>query len=181
MYDDTDFIGCIRVSPPLNEQEVGVLRDLTGSGRTLRSTPTGRGNSEVPFAPLGWDACLDGCCLWWTGQEESRWMIPTLRFLVDHWFRQGAVGEGHPRLAAFTFDHVLDGLVVVHGCSRSMVVQVSSNEMTCREVREVCDALDLGDTPQRQPDAEQQGTAGLPPNVIDFRSRLARGGGGAAG
>ena len=175
MYDDTDFIGCIRVSPPLNEHEVGALRDLTHSRRTLRSTPTGRGNSEVPFAPLGWDVCLDGCCLWWPGREESGWMVPTLRFLVDHWFGHGAVGEGHPKLAAFTFDHVLDGLLLVHGCSRLLLIEVSSNDVTCREVREFCDAVEL-DGPRQQATPQH----GAPPaNVIDFRSRLARGGGTA--
>jgi hypothetical protein len=104
-------------------------------------------------------------------------MVPTLRFLVDHWFRQGAVGEGHPKLAAFTFDHVLDGVLVVHGCSRSMVLQVSGNEVTCRELREACDAAEL-DGPGQQPTSQDRA---LPSNVVDFRSRLARGGGGAAG
>ena len=54
---DSDFIGCIRVSPPLNDDEMDFLRDLAESGRTLRSTPTGRGNTDVPFVRLAWQAC----------------------------------------------------------------------------------------------------------------------------
>jgi hypothetical protein len=168
MHHDTGVIGSIRVSPPLSDDEIDVLLELADSPRTLRSTPTGRGNPEVPFARMAWDVCLDGCCLWWTGEEKDTWIGPSLEFMVDHWFRQGAVGQGHPKLAAFTFDHVLDGLLAVRGRDRSTVVEVSSNAVTWRQVDEPCDAFELRARP-------------LPDNVIELRSRRAGGGGGAAG
>ena len=182
MHYDTDFIGSIRVSPPLGDDEIDVLLDLADSQRTLRSTPTGRGNAEVPFARMAWDVCLDGCCLWWTGEEDDKWIGPSLAFMVDHWFRRGAVGEGHPRLAAFTFDHVLDGVVAVRGRDRSTVVEVSSNVVTWRLVDEPCDAFQLRVPPQSEPSRgrEPKGRP-LPSNVIELRSRRAGSGGGAAG
>lgn len=182
MHYDTDFIGSIRVSPPLGDDEIDVLLDLADSQRTLRGTPTGRGNAEVPFARMAWDVCLDGCCLWWTGEEDDKWIGPSLAFMVDHWFRRGAVGEGHPRLAAFTFDHVLDGVVAVRGRDRSTVVEVSSNVVTWRLVDEPCDAFQLRVPPQSEPSRgrDPKGRP-LPSNVIELRARRAGGGGGAAG
>lgn len=182
MHYDTDFIGSIRVSPPLGDDEIDVLLDLADSQRTLRGTPTGRGNAEVPFARMAWDVCLDGCCLWWTGEEDDKWIGPSLAFMVDHWFRHGAVGEGHPRLAAFTFDHVLDGVVAVRGRDRSTLVEVSSNVVTWRLVDEPCDGFVLRVPPGSEPSRgrEPKGRP-LPSNVIELRSRRAGGSGGAAG
>jgi hypothetical protein len=182
MHYDTDFIGSIRVSPPLRDEEIDVLLELADSQRTLRSTPTGRGNAEVPFARMAWDVCLAGCCLWWTGEEDDEWIGPSLAFLVDHWFRRGAVGEGHPKLEAFTFDHVLDGVVAVRGRDRSTLVEVSGNVVSWRLVDEPCDAFELRMPPQSGPprDRAPKGRP-LPSNVIELRSRQARGGGGAAG
>ncbi|MCF6376458.1 hypothetical protein L2K70_02475 [Nocardioides KLBMP 9356] len=59
----THFIGCIQVRPPLNEVERSHLLELRDSNRTLRGTPTGRGDTGVPFARMGWEVCHDGCCL----------------------------------------------------------------------------------------------------------------------
>ena len=116
---DSDFIGCIRVSPPLNDIEMGFLRDLVGIGSDLAQHPTGRGNADVPFARLAWKVCADGCCLsWGRGREATKWMQPSLTFLIDHLFREGAEGEGRRQLEGFTFDHVLSGVVVDRGRPR---------------------------------------------------------------
>lgn len=184
MHHDTDCIGCIRVNPPLNEEEVDALLDLADAGRTLRGTPTGRGNSDVPFARAAWDVCPDGCCLWWDGYEEDQWIGPTLEFLVDHWFRGGAVGQGHPKLAAFTFDHVLNGLMAVRGHRSSTLVEVSANVVTWRRAEEPCEMFEMQPNyqPSQDPCAARQHPAKrpLPSNVIELRPRQARGGGGTA-
>ena len=99
----THFIGCIQVRPPLNEVERGYLLELLDSDGTLRGTPTGRGDTEVPFARLGWEVCRDGCCLEWDATaEDAKWMVETLRFVVDHLLRAGAKGEGRPQFDGFT-------------------------------------------------------------------------------
>ena len=55
------FVGRIEVRPPLNEIERDHLTTLAASTSTLRGTPTGRGDTEVPFALLACDHVLDGC------------------------------------------------------------------------------------------------------------------------
>ena len=163
MHHDNRPMGCIRVSPPLNEDEIDALLDLAESGRTLRSTPTGRGNPEVPFARVAWEVCLDGCCLWWTGDEESRWVAPSLEFLVEHWFRRGAAGETHPKFADFTFDHVLEGVVVVRGPDGCTVVEARGNAVSSRLVPHPCESA-------RTPEPEAHP---LPANVVELRPRRA--------
>ena len=82
---DPRFIGCIRIQPALNDAECEFILDVLDSGGTLRGTPTGRGDTDVPFARLAWEPCLDGCCLQWNPYlEDPRWMVESLRFVVDH-------------------------------------------------------------------------------------------------
>lgn len=187
---DPHFIGCIQVDPPLNDDEVGFLLALSQSGRTLRSTPTGRGNSDVPFARLGWEVCATGCCLSWSGgREATRWMQPSLSFLIDHVFRDGAEGEDRQQFEAFTFDHVLNGIVVGQRESEVDVtlVEVTDNAVTGRLIPAPCPAAPAHAAPAhaappkrpRTPPRERAGPpperAGPhPPNVIELRPRRAR-------
>ena len=173
---DSGFIGCIRVSPPLNDDEVAFLRDLAGSGRTLRSTPTGRGNTDVPFARMAWEACDEGCCLSWDDDRETtEWMQPSLTFLIDHLFRAGAEGEGRHQFEGFAFDHVLRGMVVGRGIrdAGTTLVEVTENVVTERPVPAPCS--------EKQP-SPASGTKKGPPstravprasNVIERRPRRA--------
>ncbi len=117
------------------------LRDLAESGRTLRSTPTGRGNTDVPFARLAWEACDEGCCLSWVHDHEAtKWMQPSLTFLIDHLFRDGAEGEGRRQFEGFTFDHVLSGVVVGRGRrdADTTLVEVADNVVSERSVPARC-------------------------------------------
>ena len=157
MHEST---GCIRIRPALNEAERSYLADLADSPGTLRGTPTGRGDSTVPFAHLAWEVCPDGCCLTWNpAAERASMMLPSLRFLVDHLLRAGAVGEGRQPFVGFSFDHVLDG--VVAGAGR--VVEVSANRVSERELARPCAGVKRS-RPRRQP---------LPANVIELRPRRA--------
>ena len=160
---DPGFIGCIRVSPPLNDIEVGFLRDLSESGRTLRSTPTGRGNTDVPFARLAWEVCDEGCCLSWGREHEAtKWMQPSLTFLIDHLFRDGAEGEGRRQFEGFTFDHVLSGVVVGRGRrdADTALVEVADNVVSERSVPARCSDTSRRPVPRAS-------------NVIEFRPRRA--------
>lgn len=173
MHHDSGFTGHIRIQPALNEAERGVLGTLVDSDRTLRGTPTGRGDRDVPFAHLAWEVCEDGCCLTWNaGLEASPMMAPTLAFLVDHLFRRGAKGEGRPAYGEFTFDHVMDGAVMgrAPGDTADRLVEVAGNSVSERMLPPSCDGL------QDEPATRSNGRTRrgrLPANVIAFRPRRA--------
>lgn len=177
MTSDAYVIGCIRIQPPLNEAEQRFLLDLIESGRTLRGTPTGRGDNQVPFARLAWDVCPDGCCLAWDPDlEDAKWMAASLRFVVDHLLRAGARAEGRPKFAEFTFDHVLEGTVMgVADAGQVRLVEVSGNVVQDRAVLGPCDEA-RGSRPSRSAGLPAgSGARGsqraLPSNVIEFRPR----------
>lgn len=175
---DPRFIGCIHVEPPLNDDEVGFLLALADPGRTLRSTPTGRGNSDVPFARLGWEVCARGCCLSWDGAHEAtQWMQSSLSFLIDHLFCAGAEGAGRHQFEGFTFDHVLSGIVVGHRENEVDVtlVEVTDNVVTGRLIPGPCPAAPAHPAPAKRPKAPPTKRAGpQPSNVIELRPRRAR-------
>ena len=155
-----EFTGCLRIRPALNETERAWLYATADSGRTLRGTTIGWGDPSVPFAHLAWNVCRGGCCLTWDPTaERASMMLPSLRFLVDHLFRDGAAGEGSPQLVGFTFDHVLDG--VVTGAGR--VVEVDANRVSGRTLTPSC-ADAKPSRSRRRP---------LPANVIELRPRRA--------
>lgn len=155
-----DFTGCVRIRPALNDTERAYLYAVADSGRTLRGTTTGRGDATVPFAYLAWEVCRGGCCLTWDPTaERAAMMLPSLRFLVDHLFRDGAKGQGSPALDGFTFDHVLDGVVTGDG----RVVEVHANRVSERELAESC----------ATPKPSRGRARKLPANVIVLRPRRA--------
>ena len=162
-----DFIGRIQVRPALNDAEQAYLLAVLDSDGTLRGTPTGRGDVTVPFARLAWEVCREGCCLEWNCEEDSTWMLESLRVVIDHWLRRGAKAEGHPRFSDFTFDHVLSGAVMGRGPGdrATRFVTVADNEVTGRTVPDPCGM------PRARPLAERAGRR--PDNVIAFRPRRA--------
>lgn len=166
--DDNVFLGRIEVRPPLNEAERAYLIALAQSSSTLRGTPTGRGDSSVPFARLAWESCADGCCLTWSALEQSLHLLPSLRFLVDHLLKPGARAEGHKRFPEFTCDHVLDGVVAgrTHSDSRVYVADVIANRVAGRTIEPACEqAVEAPRSRGR--------TRPRPANVIEFRPRRA--------
>lgn len=165
---DNVFLGRIVVRPPLNEVERDYLSDLAHSNSTLRGTPTGRGDATVPFAQLAWEVCATGCCLTWSGQEWTRNMVPSLRFLVDHLFKDGAKATGHRRFTGFTCDHVLDGIMAAqrYDDTRMYVAEVAGNRVAGRSVTTGCDHSATAPPPPDRPRKK-------PANVIEFRPRRA--------
>jgi hypothetical protein len=166
--DENVFLGRIEVRPPLNEAERDYLGALAQSSSTLRGTPTGRGDSTVPFAHLAWESCAAGCCLTWSALEWSKHMLPSLRFLVDHLLKPGAKAAGHKRFPEFTCDHVLDGVVAgkTPSDSRVYVAEVTANRVAGRTIEPACG--------QAGEVAQARGrTRPRPANVIEFRPRRA--------
>lgn len=169
MVLDPRFIGCIRIQPSLNDAELDFLLRVLDSDGTLRGTPTGRGDRDVPFARLAWEPCRQGCCLQWNPYlEDPRWMVESLRFVVDHLLRPGAKGEGHPRLAGFTFDHVASGVVVGrgHGERTTRMVTATDNDVTGSELPTPCEEVTAASQPARSHDGRFD-------NVIELRPRRA--------
>lgn len=166
--DENVFLGRIEVRPPLNEAERDYLVDLAHSSSTLRGTPTGRGDSSVPFAHLAWEPCADGCCLTWTGKEWTKFLLPTLRFVVDHLLKPGAKAAGHRRFPDFTCDHVLDGVVAGkrYDDERVFVAEVSANRVGGRSSAPAC--AQAGGEPMTRSRPRSR-----PDNVIEFRPRRA--------
>lgn len=165
MFHDDLVRGRIRVAPPLNAAEREFLGEVADGDGTLRGTPTGRGDSGVPFARLAWRPCERGCCLRWDGSELSRHVGATLEFVVDHLLRPGAKAAGHRRFPGFTCDHVLDGVVVVqrYDDPRLHVVRVRANAVEQLDVGAGCAAP----APRRRTAAE------WPANVVAIRPRRA--------
>ena len=166
--DENVFLGRIDVRPPLNEAERDYLFDLAHSSSTLRGTPTGRGDTSVPFAHLAWEPCADGCCLTWSATEWSRNMVSSLRFVVDHLLKPGAKAAGHKRFPEFTCDHVLDGVVAGkrYDDDRLYVVQVTANQVEGRAGEPACAQAGAVPTPRSR-------SRSRPANVIEFRPRRA--------
>ena len=165
------FLGHIRIHPALNEAECDHLLALLDARGTLRGTPTGRGDRDVPFAHLAWEVCAGGCCLSWNPDlEASRMMLPSLRFLIDHLLRSGAKAEGRSGCDEFTFDHVLDGAVMgrAYGDRDARLVEVTGN-VASERVLAPCDRA------EQKPHATGGRSRGrrLPSNVIELRPRRA--------
>lgn len=160
-HDRNALAGRIRVSPPLAAAEREHLSALAASIGTLRGTVTGRGADDVPFARLCWVVCGRGCCLTWhPGRGAPAMMLPTLSFLVHHLLGAGARAEGRPGFDGFTFDHVLDGLVVGGG----RLVEVRANTVHERVLDEPCERP----SPRRETRPRP-----LPANVVELRPRRA--------
>ncbi len=156
----TDFIGHIDITPSLNEQETAYLTafshsrryerpggayDVPGNpraedgqyrsvGRSYNVPPDGQ-----PALWCDWVPCWDGCCLSYDGTEKFYAPVEWMRYLIDHFLKPGAAASrvDEPRFAGFTFDHVLDGIVV--GCRRDnkelFAIRVTENVVRTEVLR----------------------------------------------
>ena len=155
----TDFIGHIDIAPSLNVDEIAYLAAFSASRRCLREggpyavpgnpaaeyqegIPTELANVVAEGQPgywCHWVPCWDGCCLAYNGNEKFYSPVPWLRYLIKHFLKPGAAAatKGGEAFAGFTFDHVLDGMVV--GCRRDnkelYSINVSANRVSERTLR----------------------------------------------
>lgn len=154
----TDFIGHIDIAPSLNEEEIAYLTAFSASRRfdrpggpyevpgnpyaeALDDIPTDRYNDPAgqPGLWCQWVPCWEGCCLTFDGNEKFYRSVEWLRYLIAHFLRPGARASlsTHERFAGFTFDHVLDGMLV--GCRRDnkelFTIQVSNNRVRQKVLR----------------------------------------------
>lgn len=147
----TEFEGEIVIDPPLNPAEVeyvnrfGETRRMDRAKGPYYANPGNDGFGQDPEddirdynrPPVGqpglwckWEVSGDGSSLYWSGAEKFYDAEEWMQYLIDHFFKPGAVASnlvedpcptcGHaeaidPQFADFTFDHVLNGEIDAQG------------------------------------------------------------------
>jgi hypothetical protein len=133
----TEFVGKVRIEPPLNGGEVAYLRKFAGTRRMrMKEGPyfVGQGGlagqddgpnviayDEPPEGQPGlwcqWEPLDDGTALEWNGGEKFYDADEWMRYLIEHFLRRGAraAATKDPQLAVFTFDHVASGRIMASG------------------------------------------------------------------
>lgn len=158
----THYLGRLDIIPPLNDAEVewlcafreterGFHPDdpyavpmhpraevfehpecaLPGGGWVITAKP------RVGLSRCDWEPCLQGCCLVWREVEKSNSAVEELAYLIDHFLRPGAHAQrdGRDDFAAFTFDHVVSGVIVAErNDSRGLFLIVADNNALSTQV-----------------------------------------------
>lgn len=154
----TDFLGHIDINPALNQAEIAYLQAFGRSRRYDRpggpyevpanpyaeaqqgrdsSVPVETYNRVAPGQPqlwCQWTPCWDGCCLTFDGFEKFYRPVQWMEYLIGHFLKPGAKASdsGLPAFADFSFDHVLEGIMV--GCRRDnkelFAIRVQDNVVT---------------------------------------------------
>lgn len=116
----SDVIGQIDISPPLDPDEIDLLRAIGTTGRGSRRD----GLCAVPRLACPWVPCEDGCCLTLRRAEAAGDPVRWLGFLVEEVFDPGG--------------YELDGMVV--GCRGDgpelFAVDVRGNRVAGRVLRQ---------------------------------------------
>ena len=131
----TTFLGRFDIEPRLNPAEVEWLRAYAAGPLFPRSADPyaipmnpraarldGGATGDTP-SYCDWRPCLDGCCLQWTHDRETRGRAVEPQYLVDHFLRPGAyaASSGRDDFRPFTFDHRVSGVVAAEdGESREL-------------------------------------------------------------
>lgn len=140
----TDFAGRLEIRPPLNAHETAYLTAYAETRHQPRRSgpytvaadphnPNAIGDPDVtdhdrdlPNIWCDWQPTPDGTALAWNGTEKSYSAPEWIAYPIDTFLRPGAALHrelahpvpGHtypPQLAAFTFDHTLNGLIQAQG------------------------------------------------------------------
>ena len=137
----TEFDGEIAVTPPLNADEVSFLRDLANTRRMNRTKGPlyiskdanfgqddrsdvidyNQSHPDQPGLWLCWEPSDDGSAIAWNGAEKFYNSAEWMRYLVEKLLTPSARTyiDRHmpedPRLASFTCDHKLTGIIDAQG------------------------------------------------------------------
>lgn len=138
----TEFEGSIQIEPPLNAQEISFLRDFNHTRRMNRTRGPlfvrgsgfyGQGNDpdiidynqphpDQPGLWCQWTPNEDGTAIEWDGGEKfydsPGWLSYIIHLLLAapdaQWYIDQHIDEDL-RLASFTCDHVLNGVIFAQG------------------------------------------------------------------
>lgn len=119
----TDFVGYLHMTPPLNDREITLINTISRSIYLDKraSGPRALGEDEEAInavkdaAPWGWSnwtACAKGCCLSYDGGDKANHMVQWLKYLMESFLVPGAKVQSLVDSASLTCDHVLNGMVV---------------------------------------------------------------------
>jgi len=137
----TEFDGEIAVTPPLNADEVSFLKDLADSRRMNRTKgplhvepnqgfmhydapdviDSNQPHPDQPGLWLCWEPSDDGASIAWNGAEKFYDADAWMKYLVEKLLAPSARAyiDAHmsedPRLASFTCDHELTGVIDAQG------------------------------------------------------------------
>lgn len=140
----TDFTGWIDVSPPLNEHEIGFLKDLADTRRMKRANGPlfvkGNGFAGQDHGPdevydgnaphesqpglwLQWKPSDDGQMIEWDQGEKFYYSAEWMKYLIVDLLSPSALAyidihgpaSGDERLEKFTCNHVLNGEISAQG------------------------------------------------------------------
>lgn len=167
MGNSTDYVGRVGIDPPLNDREIAYLTALMATSYDDREEVA----FEPPSARCGWRLGDDGRSLVWDADADVDEMIVWLRYLIAHFLKPRARAVGTAGVEGFTFDHVVEGIVV--GCQRD---SGGLTQITVRRNRVTAKRLRLPE--EKRPTAPAPPSARRPPaagtgqgQVIDLLSR----------
>ena len=154
----TDFSGHIQIVPPLNAAEIDYLQKFSDSRRVTRSegayfvpdseserlNPNRLGvtdyNSQPDGQPSLWCQFLpddSGESLEWDGGEKTYEAVEWVRYLIDHFLKEGAIASSSDdeQFEEFTFNHVLNGELEAQGEESGdlWLLKVVNNRVTRHE------------------------------------------------
>jgi hypothetical protein len=151
MSDYFDYIGHIRLDPPLNAAESEYLTAFAETTHVAED-PSPYFVSDNPRAPKdvggqGWtvlnrrDDMPDACCAWIPSCRgrcltvenkggQTRGAADWLRWLTDHFLKPNAkaASSGNPEFQAFTFDHRLEAMVAAHSGNSGRLWLIGAEE-----------------------------------------------------
>lgn len=130
---NTEYLGQLTITPPLNPMEVQWLRGFAdwgalgdGDAFSLPMNPRAElsaafkraggalpSSRTIPHGVRDWVVCEHGGHLRWRRAEKSNDAVRAIGFLVGHYLGCQALAQqsGHPDFASFTFDHRLNGVI----------------------------------------------------------------------
>lgn len=151
----TDFTRHVKVSPPLNEDEISFLEDFNRQrhfkreGGPLSLTKDSAKEAldynnthpEIPGLWMQWVSNEDGNFIHWDGNEKFYNSPKWMEFLIDYLFSEKAreyvtywasVEGADPRLKNFTFNHIFNGTIYAQGEIKEdkWRLRVKNNEVT---------------------------------------------------
>lgn len=117
----TEFDGQLRIDPPLNTAEVDYLNDFFTTEHPNTTTGMLAGSARWPKPGIWCDLKATTTSLAWNGSKKTYDLEVWVAWVIDHMLsaRARPIVTAHlnndPRLAAFTCDHVVNGLMTARG------------------------------------------------------------------